>query len=93
MPSVRVYGITERSRLEERVPTVAFTVLGTTPREVARKLGERGFFVWDGSYYAVEIIDALKLAASGGAVRVGLVHYNTREEIERFASVLETIAR
>ena len=58
------------------------------PREVAEKLGERDIYVWDGNYYALMVTESLGLEESGGMVRVGPVHYNTVEEIERFGEVL-----
>jgi selenocysteine lyase/cysteine desulfurase len=67
--------------MEGRVPTFAFTVDGLTPQEAATRLGERGLAVWWGDYYAVEVMRRLGLA-EGGAVRVGLVHYNTADEVD-----------
>jgi cysteine desulfurase family protein (TIGR01976 family) len=88
-------GLPERCRLhgpptmEGRVPTFALTVEGHTPREVATRLGERGFAVWHGNYYAVEVMDALGLP--DGAVRVGIVHYNTADEVDRLLAELERL--
>ncbi len=67
--------------MDGRVPTFALNVDGLSPTEVAAQLGERGIFVWDGDYYAVEVMKRLGLA--DGAVRVGIVHYNTVEEVDR----------
>ena len=89
---LRLYGIANPSRLEERVPTFAFTVAGRSPREIATELGRQGIAVWDGDYYAWELIRTLGLADSGGMVRVGLVHYNTPAEIERLVQALDTLA-
>jgi cysteine desulfurase family protein (TIGR01976 family) len=75
--------------MDGRVPTFAFTVDGLAAAEVASRLGERGFAVWHGNYYALEIMKRLGLD-DGGAVRVGLVHYNTLEEVDR---LLEELAR
>ena len=75
--------------MDGRVPTFAFTVDGLPSGEVAGRLGERGFAVWHGNYYALEIMRRLGLE-DGGAVRVGLVHYNTLEEVDR---LLEELAR
>jgi cysteine desulfurase family protein (TIGR01976 family) len=74
--------------MEGRVPTFAFTVDGLTPAEVASRLGERGFAVWHGNYYALEIMKRLGL--DEGAVRVGFVHYNTLDEVDR---LLDELAR
>ncbi|HEX2140710.1 MAG TPA: cysteine desulfurase-like protein [Candidatus Limnocylindria bacterium] len=89
---LRVYGITGAARVDERVPTVAFTLEGRQPRQVAAHLAERGISVWDGDYYAVELVRGLGLDRSGGMVRVGLVHYNTLGEVERLVAALEEIA-
>jgi cysteine desulfurase family protein (TIGR01976 family) len=91
-PGVTVYGITDTKRLEERVPTCAFTLKGTSPRQVAEELDEANIYVWDGNYYALEVTSRLGLEDSGGMVRVGPVHYNTLEEIKRFGEVLGRIA-
>ncbi len=90
-PEVTVYGLTDRRRLEERVPTTAFTLAGKSPRQVAEELDEANIFVWDGNYYALEVTTRLGLEASGGMVRVGPVHYNTLEEINRFGEALGRI--
>ncbi len=86
LPRVRVYGTLERSR---HVPTAAFTVEGLRPAEVSGRLAEQHIFVWDGNYYALELMQRLDLEGRGGAVRVGAVHYNTHAEIDRF---LEAVA-
>ena len=91
-PGVTVYGITDTRRLEERVPTCAFTLAGKSPRQVAEELDEADIFVWDGNYYALEVTTRLGLEESGGMVRVGPVHYNTEEEIMKFGTVLRNIA-
>ena len=92
VPGVTIHGLTAPERDEERVPTVAFTLAGRTPREVAAALGERGIYVWDGHYYALEVVRRLGLEASGGMVRVGLAHYNTLAELDRLAESLHAIA-
>jgi selenocysteine lyase/cysteine desulfurase len=74
--------------MEGRVPTFAFTVDGLSPAEVASRLGERGFAVWHGNYYALEIMKRLGL--EDGAVRAGFVHYNTLDEVDR---LLDELAR
>jgi cysteine desulfurase family protein (TIGR01976 family) len=86
IPGVTVYGTRDLAR---RVPTVVFTVAGRTPAEVSGALAERDIFVWDGNYYAMELMQRLGLDEHGGAVRVGAVHYNTAAEIDRF---LEAVA-
>jgi cysteine desulfurase family protein (TIGR01976 family) len=91
-PGVTVYGLTDRRRLEERVPTVSFRLKGWHPRRLAEALDKENINVWDGNYYALAVTERLGLEESGGMVRVGPVHYNTVEEIERFGEVLRKIA-
>jgi selenocysteine lyase/cysteine desulfurase len=91
-PGVTVYGITDTKRLEERVPTCAYTLKGKSPRQVAEGLDEANIFVWDGNYYALAVTERLGLEDSGGMVRVGPVHYNMVEEIRRFGVALRKIA-
>ncbi len=74
--------------MDGRVATFAFNLPGTTPQEAATRLGEAGFAVWWGNYYAVEVMKRLGL--EDGAVRAGIVHYNTADEV---AGLLEAIAR
>lgn len=93
VPGTRIFGLTDLKRLDERVPTVSFTLQGQTPRQMAERLGEEGFYVWDGNYYALAVTERLGVEASGGMVRVGAVHYNTVEEIERFGKALAKVAR
>jgi selenocysteine lyase/cysteine desulfurase len=75
--------------MDTRVPTFAFNVEGLTPEEAATRLGDRGFAVWHGNYYAVEIMKRLGLP--DGAVRVGIVHYNTVKEVERLLDALAAL--
>jgi cysteine desulfurase family protein (TIGR01976 family) len=86
---VTVYGTTD---LDRRVPTAAFNVAGRGPAEVSAALGEQGIFVWDGNYYALELMQRLGLEGSGGAVRVGAVHYNTAAEIDAFLAAVADLA-
>jgi selenocysteine lyase/cysteine desulfurase len=90
-PGVTVYGITDTKRLEERVPTCAFTLSGKSPRQVAEELDEGNIYVWDGNYYTLEVTTRLGLEDKGGMVRVGPVHYNTLEEIKQFGEELGKI--
>jgi cysteine desulfurase family protein (TIGR01976 family) len=91
-PGVTIYGLTDRRRLEERVPTFAFRLSDKHPEQVARELAQAGFNVWNGNYYALAVTERLGLEESGGMVRVGPVHYNTIQEIERFGEALRRIA-
>jgi selenocysteine lyase/cysteine desulfurase len=91
VPGLRVYGITDVERLEQRAPTFAVSMAGYTPRHVAEYLGRQGFFVWDGDYYAVAVMEQLGRLDQGGLVRIGFVHYNTIEEIDRLIDALKAI--
>ncbi len=82
IPGVTVYGITDESRFSTRVPTVACTLAGWTSSQVATALGEQGIFCWHGDYYAVDVCRALG-QADEGMVRLGILHTNTAEEIDR----------
>jgi cysteine desulfurase family protein (TIGR01976 family) len=91
-PGVTVYGPTDLHKLEERVPTVSFTLKGWHPLQVAEQLGDAGINVWNGNYYALAVTEQLELEESGGMVRVGPVHYNTLDEIARFGEELWKLA-
>jgi cysteine desulfurase family protein (TIGR01976 family) len=75
--------------MDSRAPTFAITHARRTPEEAATRLGERGFAVWHGNYYAVEIMKRLELP--DGAVRVGMVHYNTADEVDALLHALTEI--
>ncbi len=87
---LQVYGITDISQLEDRVPTVSVTHPKLSASQLAFELGERGIFVWDGNYYALELTEQLSLEPDG-MVRLGLVHYNTMEEVDRLLDALQEI--
>ncbi|MBZ5599449.1 MAG: cysteine desulfurase-like protein [Acidobacteriia bacterium] len=91
IPGLKLYGITDPTRFEQRCPTIAARIAGRTPLELATKLGERGFFTWDGNYYALNLTERLDVERDGGFLRIGLVHYNTTEEVDRLLSVLREI--
>jgi selenocysteine lyase/cysteine desulfurase len=83
----RVWGITDAGRLSERVPTVSITHEAFSPRLIAQRLADEGIFVWHGNFYAQPLTEALGLEPTG-MVRIGLVHYNTVEEVDRCVSAL-----
>jgi cysteine desulfurase family protein (TIGR01976 family) len=83
--TIRLHGL---PTMAGRVPTFAFSVDGLAAAEAAARLGERGFAVWHGNYYALEVMKRLGLEDRGGAVRVGLTHYNTAEEVDRLLAEL-----
>ena len=80
---LRLYGTSDPARLESRCPTFAVRIDGHTPLDLATKLGERGIFAWDGNYYAINLTERLGIEQSGGFLRIGLVHYNTEQEVDR----------
>lgn len=92
VPGLRLYGLTDPDRMEERVATYTFRLKDLHPRVVAEKLAREGIYVWDGNYYALNVTERLGLEESGGMVRVGAVHYNTLEEVERLRDALLKIA-
>lgn len=92
IPGLKFYGIADPARFGERTPTVAVRMHGQTPIELARKLGERGIFTWDGHYFALDLARRMDVEASGGWLRIGLVHYNTAEEVMRVVEELKKIA-
>ena len=64
---------------------------GHAPLELATKLGDRGFFTWDGNYYALNLTEQLDVEKTGGFLRIGLVHYNTVEEVDRLLEALREL--
>jgi selenocysteine lyase/cysteine desulfurase len=95
IPGLKLYGITDPARFEERCPTLAVRMAdltrGNTPLALATKLGDRGFFTWDGNYYALTLAERLDVEKTGGFLRIGLVHYNTVEEVDRLLWALREI--
>jgi cysteine desulfurase family protein (TIGR01976 family) len=92
MDRVTLAGIAEMDALAERTPTVIFNVDGKTPLQVATALGKAHIYVWEGNYYALEVMMALGCEGSGGMVRVGAAHYNTAAEIDRFLEEVGKLA-
>lgn len=88
---VRVWGITDRTRMDERTPTAAITFARTTPEAAATALGERGIATWWGDFYAVGPVERLGLQPQG-VLRIGLTHYNTADEVDRLLGELRQIA-
>ncbi|MBN1283888.1 MAG: cysteine desulfurase-like protein [Anaerolineae bacterium] len=91
LPGVQIYGLTDPAQFARRVPTVAFRLKGYHPRVVAERLAAHHIYVWDGNYYALAIMERLGLEETGGAVRVGLAHYNTHAEIDRLMAALREL--
>jgi cysteine desulfurase family protein (TIGR01976 family) len=91
IPGLKIYGITDPARFDERCATLAVRIPGHTPLELATQLGDRGFFTWDGNYYALNLTEHLDVEKSGGFLRIGLVHYNTAEEVDGLLAALRQI--
>jgi cysteine desulfurase family protein (TIGR01976 family) len=91
IPGLKIYGITDPARFHERCATLAIRIENHTPLELATKLGDRGFFTWDGNYYALNLTEHLDVEKSGGFLRIGLVHYNTLDEVDRLLAALREI--
>lgn len=91
IPGLKLYGISDPGRFEQRCATFVVRIEGHTPLELATKLGERGFFTWDGNYYALNVSEQLDVERLGGFLRIGLVHYNTMDEVERMLVALREI--
>ena len=87
---VKVWGITEPSRISERAPTVSFTHSSMSAKEIGEKLAERGIFVWAGNFYALELTEALGLEPEG-VLRAGVLHYNSLEEVDFFIESVSEI--
>jgi cysteine desulfurase family protein (TIGR01976 family) len=92
VPGLRVYGLTDPLRLGERLATFSLRLKDIPPRALAEKLAAQNIYTWDGNYYAINVTERLGLEASGGMLRIGAVHYNTLEEIDRLRSALHQIA-
>jgi cysteine desulfurase family protein (TIGR01976 family) len=88
---LQVYGITDTQHLAFRVPTFACNIKGYSPRELAKHLASQSIFAWDGNYYALGIMERLELESKGGALRLGMAHYNTISEIDRVLECLEQL--
>ena len=92
IPGLRIYGLTDPLKLDERVATYSFRLKDIPPLELAKKLAEENIYTWDGNYYAINITERLGLEQSGGMLRVGAVHYNTLDEIEQLKQALLRIS-
>jgi cysteine desulfurase family protein (TIGR01976 family) len=88
-PRFKVWGVTDPGRLGQRVPTVSLTLPGRSAADLAAHLAARQVYAWSGNFYAVELTERLGLEADGGLLRLGLVHYNTADEIGRLMEALD----
>ena len=88
-----VYGIRDQERIRERVPTFCFNLSSIAPEQVTEAMSRAEIGVRDGHMYSPRLMNRLGLGIESGAVRVSLVHYNTVQEIARFAEVLRELSR
>jgi len=93
IPGMRIFGITDAKRFDERCATLSFRLGDHHATKIASFLGERGIFTWDGNFYALNLSERLGVEQHGGVLRVGLVHYNTAEEVDRLLSGLTEFAK
>jgi cysteine desulfurase family protein (TIGR01976 family) len=93
IPGLKFYGIRDPKRFGERCSTFSVRLAKGTPTDAAKFLGERGIFTWDGNFYALNLTERLGVQDQGGVLRIGLVHYNTREEVQRVLAGLCEFAR
>jgi selenocysteine lyase/cysteine desulfurase len=93
IPGLEIYGITDVRKLDQRVATFSFRLKDLPPRLVAEKLNEHGIYVWDGNYYAINVTERLGIEDKGGMVRVGAVHYNTLDEVQKLKDALLKISK
>ena len=91
LPAVRLYGMAGPARLDHCTPTFAVRLGDRHPHDVARYFGDLGICVWDGHYYALNLTERLGVEDSGGMVRIGPVHYNTVQEIDRLYDALSSL--
>jgi len=92
IPGVRIFGITDPKMFDQRCSTLSLRIGNHHPTAIATFLGERGIFTWDGNYYALNLSERLGVESQGGMLRIGLVHYNTIEEVERLLTALREFA-
>jgi cysteine desulfurase family protein (TIGR01976 family) len=90
---MRIFGITDEKRFGERCATLSFRLGDHHPTKIAAFLGERGIFTWDGNFYALNLSERLGVEQLGGVLRVGLVHYNTADEVDRLLTALQEFAK
>ncbi len=88
--ALKIYGIVNPAKRDQRLATVSLTHATLSPEQVARQLGQQGFFVWHGNYYALNLTEQLGLEPDG-MIRIGLVHYNTAQEVTRLLDALERL--
>ncbi len=92
LPNLKFFGISDSERFTERCSTVSVRIGDHNPTEIATFLGDRGIFTWDGNFYAQNLTERLGVEEKGGLLRIGLVHYNTVDEVDRLLAALREFA-
>ncbi len=92
VPGLKLYGPADAHHVENRVPTFSFRLKDLPPRLLAEKLAELDIYAWDGNYYAIGVTERLGLEQRGGMLRVGAVHYNTLDEVQKLKEALLKIS-
>jgi len=87
-----IFGIIDAKRFDERCSTLSLRLGEHNPTEIAAFLGERGIFTWDGNFYALNLSERLGVQQKGGVLRIGIVHYNTADEVNRLLAALREFA-
>ncbi|WP_404341450.1 cysteine desulfurase-like protein [Pseudoalteromonas mariniglutinosa] len=90
-PRIKLFGIDDLEYLNERTPTFALTFEGLEPRQVSEFLGKQHICVWDGHFYAQGLCQQLGVLDAGGVVRIGCMHYNTIEELDKLFDLFELL--
>jgi cysteine desulfurase family protein (TIGR01976 family) len=90
IPEIKIFGLTDSARLNERTPTVSFIHRRLSAIEIADRLGRLGLFVGHGNFYALQVTEAFGLEPDG-VVRAGLMHYNTQAEVDRLLAALHSL--
>ena len=89
MQGVEIWGASIRD--DERAPTISITMEGMTAQELCAELGKQGICAWDGHFYAIRATEVLGLLEKGGVTRMGIMMYNTKEEIDRTLEVVQAM--
>jgi cysteine desulfurase family protein (TIGR01976 family) len=90
-PNITLFGISDLTRLNERTPTFALTFEGLAPRAVSDFLGKHHVCVWDGNFYAQGLCEQLGVLDTGGVVRIGCMHYNTKAELDKLFDLFDLL--
>jgi cysteine desulfurase family protein (TIGR01976 family) len=89
--NLKIWGITDRHRLQQRLPTFAITAANISARQLAEHLASREIYTWSGNMYALALTERLGQEERGGFLRIGLIHYNTEDEIRQLLNALDAI--